>query len=636
MMSRSSVFGVAVALVVIFFGNVFFGLFSTVAQSSDGRSLRWDRFDVTINNVDTSNNRFDVTESYALTIETGPYSFGTADIPLGRIEAIEGVSVYDGNTALQASCLGQAGTYCAQSDGSNYSIKYYFRSQARSGEQRSIRLVYRVRGALRSYSGGDQLYWVAVPGDRPFPVLASTVTVVMPSDRLPEKTATYPDTWQESINGGTITWQSPGRLDPGDSVEVRVQYPHDAQMSAPSWQSRYDLERSYVDNWQPLVSLLLVALTVFIVIGGVIAVVIRYLRFGRDPKALVVPEYLTEPPTEERPGMVGLLVDEKADMRDILATLIDLARREYIVIEQTKSPSLMGLLGGADFTFHRTEKPLSGLRPYETALINGMFPGGRSSTKLDQLKTKFYQHIPTIKRLMYDELVTGEYFKRSPETTRMIWIFGGLAVAIGGSVLFWLSRSLTLISPVIGVPPIGLAIIGGMAALFGEYMPAKTLKGSQDAARWRAFRRYLERIEHYAGVEDAAKQFDLFLGYAVAFGSDKDLVRQLTPALTAMPIWYQPTYLGGPWGRPYHRGGSPLSSGGSGMGDFSLGGPGGLNDMSRSLTDGLNAMNNGLTSMLNDASRAMTTRPKSSGSGGGFSGGGGHGGGSGGGSRGFG
>ena len=61
----------------------------------------------------------------------------------------------------------------------------------------------------------------------------------------------------------------------------------------------------------------------------------------------------------------------------------------------------------------------------------------------------------------------------------------------------------------------------------------------------------------------------------------------------------------------------------------------GLEGMSGSLTDGLNAMSSGLTDLLNSASRVMTSRPSSSGSGGGFSGGG-AGGSSGGGSAGFG
>lgn len=625
----------------ILFGNVIAGAAPSVqAQSSDGRSLRWDRYDVAIEDIDTAANHFQVTEFYTITVETGPFRYGFAEIPQDRLERISNVLVYENRSPLTSSCSGSAGTYCARDEGDVYSIEYNFTRPIQSGESREIAIRYVVYGGLRSYSGGDQLYWVAVPGDRAFPVMSSTVKVTMPADRPPLVTASYPDTWQETIEDNVITWRSPGRMGKGDSVEVRVQYAHDARMKKPSWQAGYDRERAYLDNWQPIVSLLLLAITVLFTVGGVLFVVLRYLSHGRDPQALVVPTYLSEPPSDERPGVVGLLLDEKADMQDIMATLLDLARRGLLVIEQEEKGGIAGLFTSMEFTFHRTEAGAGDLRPYEQSLLRGLFPKGRDTTTLSQLRTKFYTHVPVIKRELYDDLVRQGYFTRSPETTRQLWTWGGvvvMALAVGG---FWLLRQATLISPLIIVPPIGLGIVGLASAISGAFMPAKTEKGAQDAARWRAFKRYLANIESYGDLASAAAKFEEFLPYAIAFGMEKDLVRQVVPAMTAMPGWYFPTYLGGPWNGGYRRGQPvrPVSMGGpGGLGDFSLGGPGGLTGMSRSLTDGLNAMNSGLTRMLNDASSAMTSRPQSSGRGGGFSGGGfGGGGGGGGGSRGFG
>jgi uncharacterized membrane protein len=236
---------------------------------------------------------------------------------------------------------------------------------------------------------------------------------------------------------------------------------------------------------------------------------------------------------------------------------------------------------------------------------------------------------------MYTDVVRKDYFKRSPETTRNLWIFGGIGLIVLAAVLFWGGLRVTVISPLIILPPIGLGIVGGVAAVFGVYMPAKTLKGAQEAARWRAFRQYLEHIGKYADLKEAAGQFDRYLPYAVALGIEKNLFHQLVPALTSVPRWYFPTYLGGPWYGGYRAGG-PHYGGGTGTGGLSTGGPGGLNDLSGSLTGGLNAMTGGLTHLLNDASSAMTSKPRSSGSGRFSGGGGGHGGGSGGGGRGFG
>jgi uncharacterized membrane protein YgcG len=297
----------------------------------------------------------------------------------------------------------------------------------------------------------------------------------------------------------------------------------------------------------------------------------------------------------------------------------------------------MGMFEKTEFEFHRTDKDDSDLRGYETTLLKGLFPGKRTDTKLSDLRTKFYTHIPAIKQQIYNELVVQGYFARSPETTRNWWLWGGIGMIIVASVLFWLARAATVISSAIIAPPIGLGIVGAAAAVASFYMPAKTAKGSQEAARWRAFRQYLHNIEKYTDLAQASDQFEAYIGYAVAFGMQQEWLHRFSKVLTAMPGWYIPTYLGGPWSGGYRRGYTRGGSG-RGLGDIQFEGPGGLNDMSRSLTEGLNSMSSGLTRMLNDASSAMTSRPKSSGSGGGgFSGGGGGGGGgSGGGSRGFG
>jgi uncharacterized membrane protein len=460
----------------------------------------------------------------------------------------------------------------------------------------------------------------------------------MPADRPAHKTASYPDTWIETTQGSTIIWDSPGSLGNHGSVEVRIQYPHDPSMKKPSWQAGYDREQAYKDNIRPFVSLGLIGLSIFLLLGGIAFVYLTYVRTGRDPQAVVAPEYLSEPPSDELPGIVGALVDEKADMQDILATLVDLGRREYLVIEQAKSEGVLGLFASDDFRFHRTDKSDSDLTGYEQTLLRGLFPGGAKETSLADLRTKFYRYIPAIKQQMYTELVNKGYFKRSPESTRNTWMFGGIGIMALAAFLFWVALSVTVISPVIMCPPVALGMVGAFAAVAASYMPAKTQKGSQEAARWRAFRTYLGNIKHYADLTQVAGQFDRYLPFAVAFGMQEHLTRDFVPVLTAMPGWYFPTYVGGPWVGGYRGQPVPYRGGGAGMGKVDLGGPGGLNDMSRSLTEGLNSLSGGLTQMLNDASRVMTSKPSSSSGGhGGFSGGGSFGGGgSGGGSRGFG
>src|SRR5262245_46896470 len=179
-------------------------------------------------------------------------------------------------------------------------------------------------------------------------------------------------------------------------------------------------------------------------------------------------------------------------MKDILATLIDLARRSYIVIEQTQESHLGGLMHNTEFVFHlRTDNPGTELHPYERSLITGIFPGNRQETTLTSLKNRFYTSIPTIKSGLYSELVTGGYFVRSPETTRNIWLGAGIGVLIVAGLIVYgllqIKNGLWLYLPGFGIGFTGLVMLG-----FASFMPAKTPKGAQDAAKWKAFRTYLK------------------------------------------------------------------------------------------------------------------------------------------------
>ena len=637
-----------VMIAVVALAAVFFGLARPVAAidpaQGDGRSLVWERYDVRIDQMDTAANRFRVTETYRLRIERGPFRFGTAEIPLDRVNDIHALSVYENGQPLRQTCSGEPGTYCVTNDGNTIAVEYNFMSQAQSGTMKEIALAYTVSGALRSYEDGDQLWWVAIPADLPFPVLDAAVAVELPAGTPPQIIGSYPEEWPYQVDGTTITWTAPGRLSSGDWFEVRVQYPHNPAMAEPGWQGSFDFEREYEETWKPIVSLILIVAGLLIAIVGVLFVYTRYTKRGRDPEAVVVPEYLSEPPSDERPGVVGVLLDERADMKDIMGTLIDLAQRGYLVIEQKETGGVFGMFQSTEFEFHRQDKPEDDLRPYEQTLLDGLF-GRKKSVELSDLRNKFYKKIPAIKEQLYRELVKQGYFTRSPNTTRNLWFAGAIGLIVLAGALFFIGIALAdTVSPFTFMPGLGLGITGLALALTSQFMPAKTERGAQDAAKWRAFQRYLQNVERYGDVREAAERFDRYMGYAVVFGLEREWVNTCAPVLTSMPTWYFPTYLGGPWRRGYVPGrtAGPMTGGGfgGGLGDASFGGgPGGLNDMSRSLTDGLNAMSSGLTQMLNDASKVMSSQPSSSGSGGGggWSGGGfSGGGGSGGGSRGFG
>ncbi len=97
--------------------------------------------------------------------------------------------------------------------------------------------------------------------------------------------------------------------------------------------------------------------------GGPLAVYLLWYTRGRDRPVGIVAEYITEPPSDLPAGVVGTLVDEKADVKDIIASIVDLARRGALRMEEEKKEGFLGIGSGRDYIFH-LEDPSKATRPF--------------------------------------------------------------------------------------------------------------------------------------------------------------------------------------------------------------------------------------------------------------------------------
>ena len=633
------------------------GLMLLVSQTdvtAQARSVFWRRWDVTIDNVDTRNNQFTVTENYDLTF-SGTFRYGSAVIPYDNLEDIRNVQVLVNGETLRSGCSQREGTFCAMPNGEGLGITYYFNRPVTDSAQQ-VKLIYDVVGALRVYEGGDQLWWIAVPSEHyGFSIGSSTITVQLPEGFAPREgvdpVVTYGVPAEVQVNGTRVVATATEQITGDESFEIRVQYPHDPNARVASWQANFDEQRAFDENVRPLIDVALLGLSLLIAVGGILFLYTRWQTKGRDPKVGPVPTFLTAPPSDLRPAVVGSLVDERVDLRDIMSTLIDLADRGYLVIEETQNEGLFGIGSSSEFEFKRTDKPTSDLRPFEQRLIESVFRS-RMERTLNSMRNTFYSAIPRLQNDLYDELVSEGLFASNPNSTRNMWgLLGGLLLFLAVFGGIFAASLLDTLSTTLLCVPFAVGLVGFVALIVGQAMPAKTRKGAEEAAKWKAFEEYLRNMDRYQDVGEAAQHFAANLPYAVAFGLDRSWIRRFSQVdYVPIPPWYFPTYLGGPYGRGYIPGSPvPRMSGNGGIpGDLARAGDGGfsLDNMSGNLAGGLESISNGLTTMMDSAARVMTSRPQqasggssgswrsggSSWSGGGFSGGGG----SGGGSRGFG
>jgi len=594
----------------------------------------------------------DVVETQRIRFEGGPFKFGFRTIPLERVGRISDVRVYEGDRPYRPGS-GDPYTFETWIENNELNVRWYF--PPTSNSVHTFVLTYTAEQTVRIYEGGDQLWWAAF-SDLSYPVQAAKITVHLPAGvQEVQKAAAYGVRAQVTVvNPQTVLFEAQEAIRPGQRFEVRVQFPHGVvQAPPPPWQAAFDAQAAAEERRQRIATvanLILGFIGLLVLTVGVAGLFVLWYTRGRDAPVALVADYLPNPPDDLPPGVAGTLLDEYADMQDIIATIVDLARRGVIKMTEVQEKGFLGIGFRRDYVFERQEHQET-LRPYEEALLRKLFRG-RSKVKLSALKHKFYRAIPEIQEQLYDEVVKLGFFPRSPESTRRLYKILGTVGLFGAFGLGFFSIFLASVAGAVFCLPFSMGVVSLGLLLLARVMPRKTPKGSEAAARWRAFKRYLENIETYTDLEQAKDIFDKYLPYAIAFGLADEWVRKFAAVDAPAPPWYEPVGrpviigTGWPYG-PYHghpaRGGPVFIPGGGVEPRSEPHGGGGMPDLQRTsdrMAGGLQSISDGLASMLNVAGSILASAPSSSGGGGGWSGGGGGfgggGGGSGGGGGGFG
>ncbi|MCZ6528801.1 MAG: DUF2207 domain-containing protein, partial [Chloroflexi bacterium] len=357
------------------------------------KTLYWDGWDTTLTIL--PNGDLHVLERQRINFTHGTFTFGFREIPLAKTGGITGISVSEPGVGVysEGGFSKQPFTFDATRDGEDMSIRWYFPPTA--NQIRTFDIAYTVKDALRVYDSGDKLQWLAIAPDRDFPIQEASVKVVLPPGAKFEDIdlAGPAYTYGTSPDGSSVTYLASGSLSPSETMEVGIEFTHGfIPNERPAWQEEFDNENLYNETVKPLVNAGLGLLAAMLIIGGPASVYLLWYMRGRDPKVGPVPEYITEPPDDLPPGVLGTLIDEKADMRDVVATIVDLGRKGALKIEETEKKGWLGL-GSAEFVFQKQDGDVP-LNAVESAVIKGIFRRGRNTVELSDLRNKFYKTLP--------------------------------------------------------------------------------------------------------------------------------------------------------------------------------------------------------------------------------------------------
>lgn len=602
--------------------------FAPVGKSSaQSKSITWKRYDVDI--TVQADGLLRVVETQEIEFSGGPFTSGFAAIPTANIGIFD-VSVsesgreYTGYNYLPDDDY----SFWVSRPRGETVVEWFFPPV--SDETRAFQLAYSVRGAVPRYDGGDELQYSAIGRELEFPILSSTITVHLPPGGPiigePESAGALVQ-WEVGDDGQTVTYTSTNGVPAYEGVEISLVFEHGAITGPlPFWQEqelREAEQRARANLFFGTATLVLF----FLLPGGLY--LIWYLK-GRDPKAGPIPEYLAEPPSDLPPGLVGVLIDEKADLRDITATLFDFARRGLVSLEAKGQSAFNSAL------ILKTQGKLpTGWRDHEKVLFSSVFdPVNPEPCNLNSMPRDFFLQLPNIEAAMYDEVMKEGLFAASPGSTRTSYKNAGIGflvagVALGIAALIFGSQ----LSPLAVGPALPVALCGLGLLLMSPHMPARTRKGAEEAAKWQAFQKYLSNIQHYKDVATVADQFERYLPYAIAFGLERRWITAFAKApgsaAVPAPAWYRlkderpterPATIGSspaqmpnldlPAQAPTTGSGAPRADAGPAAPLPASQSPGlSLNQMGDGLINGLNNMGQSMVTALNTGGRSFTGSP---------------------------
>ncbi|APU13040.1 MULTISPECIES: DUF2207 family protein [Actinoalloteichus] len=398
-----------------------------------------------------------------------------------------------------------------------------------TANQGTSTLRYQVDGAVADLAASQEFRW-QVTGDWDADLSLIRVAFVSPSAPqsitcLAGAPSSNTTCTVSQIDAGQLATAQQTGLDAGDRLAVSVGLPADAVPATARYDENFSIARAF--SLTPSTAVVLGVLFLLLLVA--LAVPAR--RRRQDRAALrseigPVDVLLTEPdgsvafasPDGVLPGQVGTVVDEHVDVVDITSTIVDLAVRNYLWIEELHVDQDV-----LDWRIVRRNPPDEALHDYERVLYACLLgpdtgPDRREEVLVSELSGDDALDLAAVQNALYADVVERRWFSVRPDQARNRWWWAGLGVTSLGAVLTVLFAALGG-SALIGL---GLVVIGLVMALDARRLPARTVRGSRLVAQVRGLRDYLDTASCIdIPADDREMVFSRSLPYAVVLGETR-------------------------------------------------------------------------------------------------------------------
>lgn len=315
-------------------------IFAPAIAMAQSRSYFYDHIDTTI--VVNSDSTLTVEEKQTYNY-TGKYTVGWRSIDLNKLGSVTDVEIFDGETSKRLERAGTRpvtdtslpklsdyGKYAVFKQNGHQNIEWYYNME---NTTHTWILKYKVHGAIEFGKDSDRLYY-NIFTDYNVPVKNSQIMVLMPTDTELTATAyrTQAKKIEQTTNRNGVVFNSTD-FQPGEALTIDITFPKNIITKTAFWKDWLKSNYGYLGSAIVILLSILIALIRWIVT--------EVLPKGRGT---IVPQY--SPPQNLPPAMAQIIVKERITPKSWVSTLIDLAVRGFVKIEEDSKKSI-----GANITY---------------------------------------------------------------------------------------------------------------------------------------------------------------------------------------------------------------------------------------------------------------------------------------------
>jgi uncharacterized membrane protein len=466
-------------------------------------------------------------------------------------------------TRIEGDSPGPAGTYFIQTKKNQIYVDWSFEA---TDETRVFQLSYTLDNVILKHDDVAEFYYQFVGKEWEEPRDHVRIVLTLPSGAKQEEVGAWgygPLHGQVQIISPTeIEWEVNG-LPARTFVEGRAVFPNRLVPGASRTTNQLGLPKILAEetkrgeqlealktrkNLDPYFAMVIVALSYLL---------ISYIwnNYGK-PYPGFQEKYYRKLPADYPPAELAILYRQNIESRDLTATLLDLARRGFLKIEE--APNLQGKPKKEQFTYKFVRKEpdpenQATLRLYEQQVLDLLFTViGAEEVTLEDIQTfaKDYRKEFTAFWDEWAKTIKAEAeqhnFFDANSKKRVLWFFiPSFALFLLAIVPFVLEMFFS------GTACIVMGVVMTITVAIAATRRSST--GNLEYTQWRAFRRYLQ---HFSRVEDTRTVspgiWESYLPYAVTLGVANKVIKEWS---FAFPSLAEQGNLGTNWYICIHGGG---------------------------------------------------------------------------------